>query len=174
MAVAVAFAVYNLNKRFNPHVEFLYSEKHVFYVVNRTISDIYGNKTFVISTIEDCSDKDPSWSLEKAFAENFTLIATFETYEYRFGIAGNLNYTQIQMGDIREPIQAIIGEERRDLPVNKSLLTGGPFPSISYWQGDPFSPSSRGFEKGITIETTRELTEEQIKRLCETILSYLY
>ncbi len=174
MAVAVALAVYNLNKPFNPHVEFLYSKRHVFHVVNRTISDVFGNKTFAISIIENHSDEDPSWSLEKAFAENFTIITTFETHEYRFGIAGNLNYTQIQSKDIREAIQAVIGEERRDLPVNKSLLTGEPFPSISYWQGDPFSPSSKGFEKGIIIETTKELTEEQIRRLCETILSYLY
>ena len=162
MAVAVALAVYNLNKPFNPHVEFLYSKRHVFHVVNRTISDVFGNKTFAISIIENHSDEDPSWSLEKAFAENFTIITTFETHEYRFGIAGNLNYTQIQSKDIREAIQAVIGEERRDLP------------SISYWQGDPFSPSSKGFEKGIIIETTKELTEEQIRRLCETILSYLY
>lgn len=133
--------------RSTPHVEFLYSKRHVFYVVNRTISDIYGNKTFAISIIEDRSDEDPSWSLEKAFAENFTVIATFETYEYLFGMAGNLNYTQIQSKDIREAIQAIIGEERRDLQVNKSLLTGGPFPSISYWQGNPFSPSSRALKR---------------------------
>ncbi|MEM2518512.1 MAG: hypothetical protein QXO49_06125 [Candidatus Bathyarchaeia archaeon] len=174
-AIVAAVAAYSLMKSFNPHVEFLYSKKHVYYVVNRTITDDYGNKTFAISIIENRSGDDPSWSLEKAFSEeNFTLESTFETYEYWFGIAGGLNYTQVQMGDIRESVQNVIGEERNDLPINKSLITGQQFPSISYWQGNPFNPSSRGFEKGVTIETTRELDENQIKRLCDILLSYLY
>lgn len=88
--------------------------------------------------------------------------------------AGGLNYTQIEMKDIKESIQNVVGEERNDLPINKSLLTNKPFPSISYWHGDPFNPSNKGFEKGITIETTKELDENQIRRLCEILLSYLY
>lgn len=147
MAVAVALAVYNLNKPFNPHVEFLYSKRHVFHVVNRTISDVFGNKTFAISIIENHSDEDPSWSLEKAFAENFTIITTFETHEYRFGIAGNLNYTQIQSKDIREAIQAVIGEERRDLPVNKSLLTASRSRQFHTGKATPSAHQAKALKK---------------------------
>ncbi|MCS7125216.1 MAG: hypothetical protein NZ932_07390 [Candidatus Bathyarchaeota archaeon] len=89
IATAVV-VVYSLNKPFNPHLEFLYLKKHVFYVVNRTATDIYGNEIFAISIIEDRSGEDSTWSLEKMFAhEKLTITTTFETYEYCFGIAGN-------------------------------------------------------------------------------------
>jgi len=89
----------------------------------------------------------------------YEYIEVLDLYRYWFGLAGEWNYSMIQQNDF-------VGE------LNTTL--SGALIRVGTWRSSPFRAENKGFEKGVYILVTRELTSSEISEVVRIIRNYLY